>query len=156
MQLEEKEDSDHEGIEEVTKSSVNKDEQDFQACKMEHVQEFSSLSWIGCFSHTLQLVVNKFDDISLFKELLKQAHSIVHKVNTSTTATERLVALCGKLLKDCPTRWSSTFLMVKWLIDVKDKLKVVLEEQQGWDDLAQASGGPYLYHQSPTAICQIH
>ena len=135
-QLEEKEDSDHEGVEEVTKSSVDKDEQDFQACEMEHDQEFSSLNWIGCFSHTLQLVVNKIDDISLFKELLKWAHSVVRTVNSSTKAKERLVALCGKkLLKDCPTRWRSTFLMVKRLIDVKDKLKVVLEEQS-WDDLA--------------------
>ena len=31
--------------------------------------------------------------------------------------------------------WSSTYLMVTRLIDVKEKLKVVLEEQ-GWDDLA--------------------
>ena len=67
---------------------------------------------------------------------MKRAHLVVRKVNASTKATERLVALCGKkLLKDCPTRWSSTFLMVKRLLDVKDKLKIVLEEQ-GWDDLA--------------------
>lgn len=44
VQLEEKEDSDHEGVEEVTKSSVDEDEQDFQACEMEHDQEFSSLN----------------------------------------------------------------------------------------------------------------
>ena len=61
---------------------------------------------------------------------------VVRNHNASTKATERLVALCGKkLIKDCTTRWSSTFLMLKRLIEVKDKLKAVLEEQ-GWDDLA--------------------
>ena len=63
---------------------------------MEHDEEFSSLNQIGCFAHTLQLVVNKFGDVSLFKELMKQAHLVVRKVNASTKATERLVALCGK------------------------------------------------------------
>ena len=52
-------------------SSVDEDEQDFQACEMEHNQEFRSLNRIGCFSHTLQLVISKFDDVSLFKELMK-------------------------------------------------------------------------------------
>ena len=131
----EEEEEDTEDVEEVAEPSVNKDEQDFHECEVEHDEEFSSLNQIGCFAHTLQLVVNKFDDVSLFKELMKRAHLVVRKVNASTKATERLVALCGKkLLKDCPTRWSLT-LMVKRLLDVKDKLKIVLEEQ-GWDDLA--------------------
>ena len=134
----EEEEEDTEDVEEVAEPSVDKDEQDFHECEVEHDEEFSSLNRIGCFAHTLQLVVNKFDDVSLFKELMKQAHLVVRKVNASTKATERLVALCGKkLLKDCPTRWSSTFLMVKRLLDVKDKLKIVLEEQ-GWDDLAES------------------
>lgn len=91
---------------------------------------------ISCFSHTLQLVVSKFDEQTRYKDLMKRTHAIVRRVNSSTKATERLVALCGKkLLKDCPTRWSSTFLMVNRLIDVKDQLKLVLDEQ-GWDDLA--------------------
>ena len=53
---------------------------------MEHDEEFSSLNRISCFAHTLQLVVNKFDDISLFKELMKRAHLVVRKVNASTKA----------------------------------------------------------------------
>ena len=58
---------------------------------------------------------------------------VVRNHNASTKATERLVALCGKkLIKDYTTRWSCTFLMLKRLIEVKDKLKVVLEEQ-GWE-----------------------
>ena len=67
---------------------------------------------------------------------MKRAHAIVRKINSSTKATETLVALSGKkLIKDCPTRWSSTFLMLNRLLDLKEHLKAVLE-QQGWDDLA--------------------
>ena len=40
-----------------------------------------------------------------------------------------------KLIKDCPTRWSSTFLLINRVLEMREKLKVVLDEQ-GWDDLA--------------------
>ena len=44
--------------------------------------------------------------------------------------------LCGKkLLKDCRTRWSSTFLLLQRLIEVREPLAVVLRELE-WDDLA--------------------
>jgi len=81
-------------------------------------------------------VVSKFDELDKFKELMKRAHAVVRKFNSSTKATERLIAICGKkLVKDCPTRWNSKFLTLERLIDAKDQLKVVLDEQ-GWDDLA--------------------
>ena len=84
----------------------------------------------------MQLVLNKFDDCSCFKQWTKHAHALVRKVNSSTKATERLITLSGKkLTKDCPIRWSSTFLMANRMLEVKNHLKVVLEEQ-GWDDLA--------------------
>ena len=67
----EEEEEDTEDVEEVAEPSVDKDEQDFHECEVEHDEEFSSLNRIGCFAHTLQLVVNKFDDVSLFKELMK-------------------------------------------------------------------------------------
>jgi len=60
---------------------------------------------------------------------MKHAHAVVQKFNSSTKATESLIAICGKkLVKDCPTRWNSKFLMLEHLIDVKDQLKVVLDD----------------------------
>ena len=98
--------------------------------------QFISYNRISCFSHTLQLVVNRFNAANSFKDVIKHAHSIVRKFNLSTKATERLIALSGrKLIKDCPVRWSSTFLMMNRMIEAKDHPKVVLNEQ-GWDDLA--------------------
>ena len=46
--------------------------------------------------------------------------------------TERLITLSGKrLIKDCPTKCSSTFLLISWMLEVKEKLKIMLDDQ-GW------------------------
>ena len=74
--------------------------------------------------------------MTTFKELLKHTHALVRKVNSSTKATERLISLCGKkLICDCPTRWSSTFLLIERVLEVKASLITVLEELK-WDSLA--------------------
>ena len=91
---------------------------------------------IGCFAHSFQLVVHKFDQFPGFRNLLKQARHLNAKVNSSTKATERLIELCGKkLIKDCRTRWSSTFLMLQRLTQLREPLAIVLRELE-WDDLA--------------------
>ena len=126
---------DDDKVEELAEPTILDEEQEFLDFEEEHELEFSTHNQISCFSHTLQFVVSKFDEVNRFKELLKHAHSLVRKVNSSTKATERLINLCGKkLVKDCPTRWSSTFLMLSCLIEIKNQLKVVLNEL-GWDDL---------------------
>ena len=76
------------------------DELNFLGCEEEHNNiEFISYNRISCFSHTLQLVVNQFEKVESFKALMKRAHLLVRKVNSSTKATERLVTLGRSLLK---------------------------------------------------------
>ena len=105
--------------EDDSESEVSQDD-DFDECEEEHDLAFTSMRRIGCFTHTLQLVAKKFD----------------RRVNCSTKVTERLINACGKkILNDCPTRWSSTFLMIERLLDVRDPLTKVLEEAE-WDNLA--------------------
>ena len=66
---------------------------------------------------------------------MKRAHSLVQKSNVSAKATEKLIAKCGKkLLRDCPTRWSSTYLLIERLLAVRSSLTEVLQELE-WDDL---------------------
>ena len=109
---------------------------DFEECEMDHDSSFHSMNRISCFSHTLQLVVQKFDEVTAFRGLLKHVHSLVSKVNMSTKATERLIEICGKkLVRNCPTRWSSTYLMIERLLSVKIGLSQVLQELE-WDNLA--------------------
>ena len=132
---------DDDDVEELVESSMPDDEQEFLDCEMEHDIEFSSFNQISCFSHTLQLVVSKFDELDKFKELMKRAHAVVRKFNSSTKATERLIAICGKrLVKDCPTRWNTKFLMLEHLIDVKDSSRLCWMNRVGMT-LLQANGG---------------
>ena len=91
---------------------------------------------MSCFAHSLQLVVNKYNEVGSFARLLTSMHALVKKVNKSSKATEKLILLCGKkVIGNCPTWWSSTFLMIERLLAIKGPLSAVLEEQ-GWDNLA--------------------
>ena len=59
----------------------------------------------------------------------------VTKVNKSSKATEMLKKLAKvKLIGDCPTRWSSTFLLLQQLLRIKCYLELVLSKL-GWDGL---------------------
>ena len=90
---------------------------------------------MNCFAHTLQLVVGKFSEVRSCSSTIKKAHGLVKKVNKSTKATELLIQHCGKkLVKDCPTRWSSTFLLINRLLEVRSALSRVLCTLE-WDDL---------------------
>jgi hypothetical protein len=53
----------------------------------------------------------------------------------SVKATEKLIEKAGvKLMSDCPTRWSSSYLLMCWLLKVKVHLVSVLEDL-GLDNL---------------------
>jgi hypothetical protein len=72
---------------------------------------------LPCFPHTLQLVVSKFDEVKSCKDAICTAKKITARINKSVKATEMLRNLAGKkLLSDCPTRWSSTFLLLERLL----------------------------------------
>ena len=72
--------------------------QEFEEKEQDHEVAFYGLNRVSCFAHTLQLVVQKFDEITEFKSVLKRAHRLVRKFNTSAKAAEKLIAKCGKKL----------------------------------------------------------
>lgn len=52
--------------------------------------------------------------------------------------SERLLQLAGKsLISDCVTRWNSSLYMVNRMIELREHLSVVLDEQE-WQDLTDA------------------
>ena len=112
-------------------------EQDFDSKEVDHDISFKFFAKrISCFAHTIQLIVQKFNEDTTFKEMLKRAYSLVKKINKSTKATEMLISRCGKkLLSNCPTRWSSTFFLLERLLNVKEPLTAILNELE-WDNLA--------------------
>ena len=86
---------------------------DFEDRECDQAIAFHSLGRVSCFAHMLQLVVNKFSEITAFKGVLNCAHTLIRKVNSSGKTTEKLVLLSSiKLVRDSPTRWSSTYLVM--------------------------------------------
>ena len=112
---------------------VEQEVQELEEQEREHVTAFVGMTRLSCFAHTLQLVVAKFNTSKQVSAVLKQVFAIVRKYNKSKNATERLEKECGvKLVGLCPTRWSSTFLVVERLLRVHEGLNKVLSDL-GWD-----------------------
>jgi len=96
---------------EVCGYNADEDIEEYNRQETSHEMAFSLHKHLSCFTHTLQLVVCKFDTIMSPKQVIWAAHRIVRKFNKSVKTTEKLIALCRKkLVSDCTTGWNSTFL----------------------------------------------
>uniref|UniRef100_A0A1X7VBL9 DUF659 domain-containing protein n=1 Tax=Amphimedon queenslandica TaxID=400682 RepID=A0A1X7VBL9_AMPQE len=132
-------DADDENETEGTGENSEKEESDslyhdlgnYEECEDRHNFAFLGFKQSSCFTHTLQLVVRAFDTLQSSKAVLERAHKLVAKVNKSTKATDKLLnKATKKLISDCPTRWSSTYLLLCRLLQVKTELSSVSEELQ--------------------------
>ena len=103
--------------------------------EVEHNTAFILHKRLSCFSHSLQVVVRKFDTVKAPKRALSIAHKLVSKVCKSVKEIERLISLSGhKLVNDVPIRWNSTFIMISCLLEVRTELSKVLQELS-WNNL---------------------
>lgn len=101
--LDNEEDDLKEKTEEQQESEEIDKNTDFEDWEFDQEIAFCLLGHISCFSHTLQLVVNKISEIAAFKGILNHAHTLLQKVNSSVKATEISIFLSGKkLVRDCP------------------------------------------------------
>lgn len=126
-----------------TCSEAEKDIDDFDQNEVEDNTAFILHKRLSCFSHSLQLVVRKFDTVKALKRAFSIAHKLVSKVCKFVKATEKLISLSGhKLVNDVPTRWNSTFIMISRLLEVCTELSKVLQ-QLSWNNL-QNSGWKQL------------
>ncbi len=130
--------SDDNDIDEHDKmNDVQKDFEEFDDREQDHDQAFAfeDLQRLSCFSHTLQLIVAKFDTVKPCREAVSLSKKMVARFNKLVKGTEKLVNLSGKkLIGYCPTRWSSTYLLLKRLIDLRPHVESVLGEME-WDGL---------------------
>ena len=102
---------------------------DYEECEVQHDINLVSYQCVSCFIHILQLVVHAYDKSSHLKSTMTKAQKVVHKISKSVKATEMLIKMSRKkLVNACPTRWSSTFLMISWLLEVKSSVVSVCEE----------------------------
>lgn len=108
---------------------------EFDDNEEEHNDAFATEKYqrLSCFSHTLQLIVAKFDVVKPCKEAISICKKLVARFNKSVKATEMLIKLSGKkLIGDCPTRWSSTYLLLKRLLAVRPHVESVISKLE-WD-----------------------
>ena len=120
-----------------SEEDVPKEVMDCERSEADFDTAFTSRSFerLSCFPHTLQLVVSKFDEVHACKDAISRSKKIVARVNKSCKATEMLRKMAKvKLIGDCPTCWSSTFLLLQQLLKVKCHLEIVLQKL-GWDGL---------------------
>ena len=104
-------------------SLEEKEIMDFRLREEEHEIAFNGLPRLSCFAHTVQLVTLKFNKDKHVASVLKRVTAMVRSANTSKNVTELLIKETGvKLIGACPTRWSSTFLMIERLLRVQDTL----------------------------------
>ena len=108
----------------------------YEECESQHDINLASYQRVSCFIHTLQLVVHTYDKSSHLRSTMTKAQKVVHKINKSVKATEMLIKKARKkLVNACPTRWSSTFLMITRLLELKSSVISVCEDL-GWECLS--------------------
>ena len=104
---------------ECDSSDILKEIESFYTAENHHNSVFASLNRLSCFSHTLQLVARQFDASASAKKVLSKVYCLVKRFSKSGKATEKLITLSRKkLLSHCPTRWSSTHIVVSRLLGV--------------------------------------
>ena len=117
--------------------NMGDDVSDFDEKELEHDCAFSKEDYqrLSCFPHMLQLIVTKFDNVKPCKEAILSSKRLVAWFIKSVKATEMLVKLSGKkLIGDCPTCWSSTYLLLKRLLAVRTDVEHVICKLE-WDGL---------------------
>lgn len=81
---------------------------------------------VHCFAHTLSLIVKgAIEKTPEFLAILLRARAIVTFFHHSHKATAKLASLCKDrttkvLAQDVATRWNSTLIMIRSLIDLKE------------------------------------
>ena len=114
------------------------------------IKEFTTFRHIPCFAHTLNLVVkNSIDANDVVSELLDTCRGIVSYFKKSTIGTSKLKQFSQssqkKLKPDVKTRWNSTLIMLRSLLDLKqpvdDALTLLKPESKlnviEWDEVAE-------------------
>ncbi len=79
-----------------------------------------------CVAHTLQLLINPVCK-NHYRTLLVAARKLVSKIRKSSTLTQDLQTEYGRtVIADCPTRWNSTYQMVRRLLEIRHSIDSVL------------------------------
>lgn len=91
---------------------------------------------LSCFADTLQLIILKFTTDKSVQQLLDTLYDLVKKVNQSCKAADELFSqIDKKVIENNPTRWISTYYLIKHLLDIKNPFNLLVEKL-GWIPLS--------------------
>lgn len=96
------------------------------------VSNFSvyNITGVRCGAHTLQLCVLDVIKVLEIKNKLDTIRSIVKKLRTQSYLNILKTSNYKKPIIDCATRWNSTFDMLRRLLDIKDIIEPLSNENQ--------------------------
>lgn len=100
---------------ECDSSDILKEIESFDTAENRHDSVFASLNKLSCFSHTLKLVARQFDACTSAKKVLAKVYCLVKWFSKLGKAMKKLIR--KKLLRHCPTRWSSIHIVVSRLLE---------------------------------------
>ena len=131
-----KEISDHFGITSKV-SVVVHDQAANMICSLNILEKELSWKSLSCTTHTLQLCLKRGFDIPVISRLLAAAQKLVGHFNHSVIATEALKKKQEQigdrdkfktLIRDCQTKWNSSFFMLQHLLKLRWSIKAVLSD----------------------------
>jgi hypothetical protein len=121
----------HEGLLEKVRSLTSDN-----ASVMKLTAKLLNLEWFGCFLHTVNLVVKDGLKISQCVALLSSIRTTVSYFKRSSKAMARLHDVqrqlnlpLHRLIRDCETRWSSTYDMIARYIEQFPAIQLVCSEE---------------------------
>ena len=103
---------------------------------MRYTKVSSSLESFICMDHRLQTILKKaFEGNPELKALMDKARNISSRCHQSALTCETIKAECEavectyvKVIKPCPTRWNSNWMMVESLNTLKPALESLLQK----------------------------
>lgn len=99
----------------------------FQDLEKDCQHLFVKFKRFSCFIHRLQIVVKRFEKDASLTPLMKKAKKIVSAFRHSVTCTSELNTACNKsLIAHVSTRWNSTPLMLRILLDVQEYVSIII------------------------------
>lgn len=90
---------------------------------------------VPCFAHTLNLTASDVFELPDFNIIMKKCKDIAKYFHSSSVASDKLKAMQRslnkaelKLIQQCPTRWNSSYAMLKRIFDTKQEITLTICE----------------------------